>query len=379
MSTTLNVMSRAYVFASILAICGCGAKTGLLVPDSGPDGGMDAGIDAGVDAAVCMPEPVALQRRGAQLMFVVDRSNSMARTLDDEVPGPGEDDRWQVLRDALASTLGRADPLLEVGAEFYPSTSAEGARTPQEACMIDTGIDLVPVRNNTPNLLSVFDSTNPAGGTPTALALDEVAEFFERRPAPGIPRFVVLATDGGPNCNPDTGIPPSVCICTGRDACGDPEFGPFNCLDEVRTLDAMERVAVDVGVPVYVIGIDDPTRPDLADYLDQLADAGGRPRSTDPDERQFYSVRREEDLRGALDEITGSIAQCVFTLEPVPGEAESLVVRVDDLRIARDGTRMEGWDFTAPDRSELTLFGGACARVTEGGGEVTAEIACEEE
>ena len=369
-------MNRSIVFACVLAL-GCGAKTGLLIPDSGPDGGMDAGIDSGVDAAVCMPEPVALERRGAQLMFVIDRSNSMADTIDGRDPVPPELDRWQELRAALGATLTTADPLLEVGAEFFPTSTAAGATTPEEACLTDTGIDLVPARGNTPNLLSIFDTTSPAGGTPTALALDEASNFFERRPAPGVPRFVVLATDGGPNCNPNTGIPFDRCVCTGgRMACSEATFGPFNCLDGERTLEAMDRLANDVGVPVYVIGIDDPTRPDLGDYLGQLAVAGGRPRMEAP---FFYSVRREADLRSALDEITGSIAQCVFTLEPIPGEAETLLVRVDDLRIARDGTRAEGWDFTAPDRSELTLFGTACARVTEGGGEVTAEIACEEE
>ena len=46
--------------------------------------------------------------------------------------------------------------------------------------------------------------------------------------------------------------------------------------------------------------------------------------------------------------------------------------------LRRDGTRTEGWDFTASDRSEITLFGGACARATDTGGDVVATILCDE-
>ncbi len=364
---------RSLLFASLLLV-GCGAKTGLLVPDSGPDGGMDAGVN---DAGMCMDQPVALTRRGAQIMFVVDRSNSMDDTIDGrDAEMVGEPSRWQELAAALALAFAGADPLLEVGAKFYPNAD-ETMMGPEAACMVDEGIDLEPARDNVMRLLAFFASTDPLGGTPTAEAIREVRDFFARRPAPGVPRFVVLATDGGPNCNPDTGVPPDRCVCTGgpNDCASSPEFGPYNCLDDLRTVQVVEEMAA-LGVPVYVIGIDDPTRPDLGDVLDRMAVAGGRPRMA-PGERQFYSVRERDDLRSALDTITGSIAQCVFTVEPAVAGGVTLEVRVDDRLIPRDGSRLEGWDFTTADRSEITLFGGACRRVTEAGGEVTATIDCE--
>ena len=375
---------RAAWIAAALAFAGCGAKTGLLIPDSGPDAGMDAAMDAGVDTGVCMPEELVLERRGAQVIFAVDRSNSMDDTIDGERRDPAGDprpSRWDILGTTLGTVLTDADPLLDIGAKFFPGVVREGPDvTPEEACSVDPGIDLPPARGNVPALLATFARTGPGGGTPTAPALEEVRAFFERRPAFGVPRFVVLATDGGPNCNPDTGVPPDRCVCTGPPTtCTDnPTFGPYNCLDEPSTLPVIEGIFSTFDAPVYVIGMDDPTRPDLADVLDRMAVAGGRPRDV-PGERRFYSVRRTEDLRGALTTITESIARCVFNVAPIPRPAATVEVRIDGVLVARDGTRSEGWDFSNPDRSELTLFGGACGRVTATDGTVTAEILCEAE
>jgi predicted small lipoprotein YifL len=373
------------LFAIALALASCGAKTGLLIPDASqlPDGGMDAGRDAGPDASdaqICRPDPVALERRGAQILFVVDRSNSMRASIEGEENAPVGRRRWDVLALALEAVLRDADPLLEIGAKFYPRWSETPATTPEEACSTARGIDLAPARRNVVPLLTLFRDTGPFGGTPTAVGLGEVRDYFRRTPAPDVPRFVVLATDGGPNCNPDTGVPANVCVCTGIPSfcTGDPEFGPYNCLDEARTLAATRSLFEELGVPVYVIGIDDPTRPDLADVLDRIAIAGGRPRGV-PGERQFYSVRRTDDLRGALGTITDSISRCVFTVEPAPSEDDVVEVRLEGSTVPRDPSRTEGWDFTRPDRSELSLFGDACDRVQAGDDDVVAEITCPEE
>src|SRR5690606_33323307 len=136
----------------------------------------------------------------------------------------------------------------------------------------------------------------------------------------------------------------------------DPFFGPYNCLDDVRTLEIIRAVFADLDIPVYVIGMDDPTRPPLADVLAQAAITAGRPRE-EPGERRFYSVRRPDDLRGALPTITDSISRCVFTISPVPAATDEVELRVGDVFIPRDPTRAEGWDFTTSSRSEITLFG----------------------
>ncbi len=361
----------AFAGALVALLASCGAKTGLLVPDAGalPDGGPDAGM--------CRPIPVALERRGAQIFFAIDRSNSMQKTIDGGEPTPFDPSRWDVMGRTLSAVLTGADPTLEIGAKFYPRVFADRPGSPMEACSVSMGIDLAPARGNAGALLSIFTRTQPEGGTPTALALDEVRSFIEGHPDPGVPRFVILATDGGPNCNPDTGIPFTECLCTGvpTDCTTDPTFGPYNCIDEDRTLRVVRELFTTDGAPVYVIGIDDPTRPDLADVLDRMAVAGGRPRDV-AGERQFYSVRRPDDLRGALTTITDSISRCVFTVMPTPGPGADLDVRLDGALVPRDAGHVEGWDFTGGTRAEVTFFGSACEQITAVGGAVTAEVLC---
>ena len=60
----------------------------------------------------------------------------------------------------------------------------------------------------------------------------------------------------------------------------------------------------------------------------------------------------------------------------MPGASDPIELRVGGLFVPRDPTRSEGWDFTSSTRSEITLFGGTCERVTRTGAEVIAEIAC---
>lgn len=375
----MEIRDRLSVLALVVALplAACGAKTGLLIPDASLDSGMDAGTDAGTDSGMCIPEPFALERRGAQIMFVIDRSNSMEDTLDGREPEPGELRRWDLVAQILDDVLNDADRLLEIGAKFYPRWSPVDPTTPEEACTVAGDVDLEPRRGNADALLAMFESTSPQGGTPTAEGLEAVRDYFVRRPASAVPRYVILATDGGPNCNPDTGVHHTMCLCTGDpDMCAiDPTFGPYNCIDDTNTYAVIRALFEDIGIPVYVIGIDDPTRPDLADVLDDMATLGGRPRE-EPGERRFYSVREPGDLRGALTSITDSISRCVFAVTPPPPDTDQLVVRVGEVLVPRDRTRSEGWDFTSPDRRELTLFGGACERVAGTGDEVIAEIPC---
>lgn len=379
-SATRTVM----VGLTLGTLLGCGAKTGLLIPDASlmVDAGVDAGPDAGPDADMCLPRPVVLQRRGAQVMLVTDRSNSM----NDPIEGSGGvgPSRWDVLAEVLGEVLAESDPLIELGAKFYPSTVGDPT-TPMEACSVDPGVDLLPARGNADRLLRFFSDTGPNGGTPTAGGLQAVQEFFESRPAPFVPRFVILATDGGPNCNPFPDVPPGMCVCTGAPQQCDPrlppdgagEYAAYNCLDESNTLSVIRSLFGDLEIPVYVIGIDDRTRPDLGDVLDRMAIEGGRPRE-DGAGRRFYSVAEADDLRDALTAITNSISRCAFTLTPAPTADATVDVRIGDLVVPRDPTRAEGWDFTNPSRSEMTIFGGACERVSAGDEEVTAEILCPE-
>ncbi len=352
-------------FGSLLAcIAGCGAKTGLLIPDA--EVSMDAATprDAGMDAR-CPDVPVAFTRSEVETVLVIDRSGSMGFTWDGLPGGSGLPTRWEIVRDTLASVLPPYDRRIAIGAKLFPD---------DPSCGVDPGIDVRPRVGAVPGVLALFDRYVPEGGTPTAEALRLTLEALG--PSSDSPRLIVVATDGAPNCNEDTGVPPDVCVCTGpRRQCLEPApYGPQNCLDSTRTLDVVRSAFEEQGVPVVVIGIDDPSRPDLSDFLDEMAIAGGWPRP-EGSSRRFYDAREPEDLATAFGEIADLISRCVLTATVPPPEGSVVDVQMDGRSIPRDPAHVEGWDWTDPAHGVLALFGSSCDALTEGGS-VTANIVC---
>jgi hypothetical protein len=358
---------------ALVALCGlaaaaCGAKTGLKIPDSGPDG------------AMCTPGTFDLERRGAEVLFVLDRSGSMELGLDGSEPGPGVVSRWSVLVDALETTLPR-DDLMQVGAKLFPQAIGPTEEvTHDNGCMVLPVIELEPATRNVPRLITQLREVTPRGGTPTFETLQQARDYLVLRPLPpGVARFMILATDGGPNCNPDTGVDPTVCVCTTeRDDCGLSPAGPFNCLDDSRTLSLMDEIHRASDIPIYVIGIDNLRRLELTDVLERMAIAGGRPREVAPGEPSYYSVREPADLAEALETISGLIAECVFQVDSRPPTDRGIQITVGGAVVPQDRTHTSGWDWTDRDRGELSLFGDACDRATAGF-PVGATVSCETE
>lgn len=133
----------------------------------------------------------------------------------------------------------------------------------------------------------------------------------------------------------------------------------------------LDETARALGIPVFVVGLDDASRPDLSDYLERMAVAGGRPR-TAPGERAFYSVRSDEELRGVFDRIAGEIRGCIRISPWVPTDESRFSVTVDGDTVARD--ELNGWTWAHRDRGEIELHGSACERANAPGASVLAIV-----
>lgn len=357
----------------LVVLSACGAKTGLEIPtyDSSIDAELpDAGLDAGYDSAVPFDSPcpafgLRFSQTVADVIFLLDRSGSMSTTWEGLPFGAGLPSRWMIVRDTLADTIPRFDRQLRFGANLFP-TGLE--------CGVSPGI-AVPARlGGASAVLGLFDTEFPEGGTPTADGLRATLDALG--PRPERPQVIVLTTDGAPNCNPDTGVPPDVCVCTGsRRACLDPDRGAEACLDDVRTVDVIRESFDERGVPVLVVGIDNPRRPDLGDALDRMAEAGGWPRVGAA--RRFYSALDPDDLRVAFADITERIANCVLVADRPPPPGAETTITVDGIGIPQDPTHTEGWDWSDEDSGVLVLYGGSCDRLRMGEADVRGlAIAC---
>lgn len=389
---------RVFAFAACLSSAlGCGSRTGLRVADAhGDDVAADESADAfdagrdvfdafdatdATDATdthdvidddspvmdSCVVTTVALTQRSVEAMFVIDRSGSMNFDLEGRMGGVPV--RWDVLRSGLAQSLPAYQSIVDMGAYFYPA-QFDGSFT--RPCRLATSIDVVPARNNVAAILDQFDHTSPYGATPTVDALERAGQFVLSRMTRSHRGAIVLATDGGPNCN--AALNPATCQCTGTNETGMPTcngMGYF-CLDDMRAVDTVTRFA-SLGIPTYVIGIDDPMHPEYTDTLNRVAVAGGHPAVG---ATQFFSIRNVAGLVDAFNVIQQSIARCSFVLPAASRDPDLFAVQIAGVFETRDTTHTDGWDWTSGDFDEIALYGGACERAVRGTSQPGGVVRC---
>ncbi len=358
--------SFAVIVALATAILSCGAKTGLLV-DSGSDH-LDAVLDR-PDALApdsCVPRVIVASPSSVELILLADRSTSMERDL---LGGAATPRRWDVLRDALATTLPRYQDRIAMGLQFFPGIGLVGV------CAVSDTPDLLPAVSQALPILLRFSRTEPNGRTPTWLGVRSVGRYLLGRAAPRRFRAILLATDGAPNCN--GALDGARCTCTALGGVGQQqcEDDPSLCLDDGRTVAEVARLAQQ-GIPTYVVGIDGDNQPELITVLSQLAVAGGRPNLATA-VRPYYSVRRPEDLPSAFDQIQRQVSRCVFGVAPPVEGTATADVTLDTQPIARDPSRQTGWDWTDDERTTLTLFGAACERASATQASVQVTVSCD--
>ena len=308
---------------SLIATTACGAKTGLLVPDIGPDvsDAMDVAdspdiIDVPPIFESCVPGLFDFRRQTADVLFVIDRSGSMAWNLAGQTVPPS---RWSLLQNALNATLPSVQSTVSMGAVFFPQVPSDASDVTQQ-CQTLLSPDVALGLNHANDILQMFNTTMPVGGTPTFDALGVAQQVLESTAGRGDARFIVLATDGAPNCN--GGLDQNTCVCTSWDMMGNPNCptstdGSYLCLDDTRTVAEITPIAAS-GIPVYIIGIADSTDPQFVGVLNQMAVAGGRPNPAGPE--QYYSVRNPGDLVAAFTTIQNAIARCVFVTPSRPDD-----------------------------------------------------------
>lgn len=360
-----KAVSAFLLGSGVLLVASCGSRTGLFGEDSAslPDGSRSETStidrDASGDGPVkCTPGRFAFDLAIAQLMFVIDRSGSMSFALDGTQPNsrgnlpPGVLSRWKVLHNGLTSAITPFDKTIAMGAKFYPEVQSEDPDV-DTSCATDVGVGIAPAPGNASAILTVFETTEPLGGTPTSEAIRIAAQYLSG--ARGVARTIIVATDGEPNCNAD--LDQFSCICTaklpnGTEVCKQAEDGS-QCLDDRRTVGIVKGIFDNQKIPVYVIGIGGSA----STVLDSLAVAGGRPKPATP---RYYSVQTAAEMNEALASISGSVAKCTYLTPSAPTDPAAISVEIDGLPIPRDPTRTNGWDWVDQAYGSLAFFGTAC-------------------
>lgn len=291
------------------------------------------------------------------IYFVLDRSGSMI-----------ELDQWTKVRVTVGRIMRALGPRAQFGATMFP------ARSTTDACL--PGEEILPVSPGDPpssgadgpttSALLTATRVRPGGGTPTAATLALVKERLGAVPGD---RFVILATDGAPNCNPDASCGYDQCQPNIEAMAGCPPEGPRNCCeppsgvrescnDAAPTLDAIRALA-SADVPVFVLGL--PGVDLYASLLDEMAVAGGTALDAHP---RYFAVdsASEAVLLAALKKIAAQIVgTCVFELASEPADPGLVNVYLDDVVLPFEPE--DGWTI---DGRTVTLVGAACERVKSG-------------
>jgi hypothetical protein len=376
MVTGMNTVRFFQVACLLLVLAGCGGdddENGNAAGDgSDPFGNANPDVpivttpDGGGLLDMCGAEPFVATETKVNLLLVIDKSASMLDT-----PQGFDADKWISMKRSLGTALASVQGSLSLGLLLYPS---EGCDVPA-----DVAVDIAEGAQALPDVDAALDDAAPAGGTPTAKALQRALAYFQSGGGANLPgdKYVLLATDGGPNCNPDLGCEATECtsnidgICPpGIANCCDPAVGGSGdaCLDDTGTASAIEAL-YDAQVPTFVVGI--PGTEQYAGTLDSLANAGGRPNPDAPP--RYYAVTAQGDEPGGLTDVLSNIAaslirSCRLQLGETPPSLDKLNVRVDGKLVPQ--TADDGWAIdVGTDPPTIELLGETCDRVEQRGAE----------
>lgn len=232
--------------------------------------------------------------------------------------------RWNAVKDGMKATLANSQ-YVNWGLKFFMTpNAAECAVTPDPE---------VPIGADTAaKIQQQIEAADQSLSTPTTAAINAAVAYL-KTVDDGNKKFILLATDGEPNCG--------VSSRTGR--------GDINTVDVTGATTAM-TAAKAAGFTAYVIGIG----PSLAN-LTQLAQAGSG--------RDFFPATSPEQLAEALSSVSSIVGSCSFQASEAPPDPNNVAVYVNKQQVSRsdDG----GWKYGASEK-EIILTGKYCDDIQSG-------------
>jgi Mg-chelatase subunit ChlD len=287
--------------------------------------------------ANCGSTQSKLEKKPADLLLVLDRSSSMGEAMDSakncSASSTTCSQRWATIIASLGKVLTSSSSDLNWGLKFFSSPTGGGGMPGLTGgnCNVTDGVEVPVGPGNSDKIQTQIAAAGNAGYTPTRAAIDAAVTYL-KTVNDGNNKFILLATDGEPNCPTGQG-----------------SFSATSDLD--ATLTAVQN-AVAAGYKVYVIGVGTETG-----NLTGLAQAGG----TD----KFYSALSPDDLTAALAAIVGTVtAGCTYELPSQPVAPGAVGVYVDKAQIPESDT--DGWSYAPGSSTTINIHGSICDDLTSG-------------
>lgn len=324
------------------------------------------------------------------VMLAVDRSGSMGGQIDAACTTNCAT-RMSDLKQAVATFATLADDRVRLGLTTFPKDPTATMTGAEASCQPATDVRVpLPVgsraddaqasqanRSTAMQVNAAVQSLQPAGGTPTGATLAFLSTLPELKAADFRNDFVLLLTDGLPNCNannPNDFVQSAAqCRCqTGGGDCSGVDVRRRGCLDAdatVAQVDLLNRA----GVKTIVVGFGaDTNQADAREVLERLARAGGVARSCTVDAecgpsdrcstgqcgRWSFQASNRAELEQVLTTVLTGLtpATCTRTLPDRPFSSGAVSLLVDGHAIARGP---QTWELTSNDRA-ITLAPAFC-------------------
>ncbi|HEX8435618.1 adventurous gliding motility lipoprotein CglB [Archangium sp.] len=372
-----------------------------------PDGGSN-----GPDAGMTVLARVEVLNHKPNVLLLVDTSGSMTAPINPSSASCKQADggvcgydspcdtsrcptRWSEVQGAMGTFLPQNATLARLGLGTYPDISKPvsgvacgassslrvalpGAGAEDDATLVAKTSEVNAALQSIPN----GGTGMPEGGTPTGPSLRYVGSLPELRTAERAD-FVLLLTDGAPNCNPNNPNPyPSAqCYCTLGDSvvCTISPYDKLGCMDQDTSVSAIQEMRSQ-GIRTFVVGFG----PEAMSYssptpraLHAMATAGGIVRQCQSDtdcgagdscdgfrgscQRQFYLASNGAELVSTLQRIREKLTKdsCLVRLE-TSGDSpweESLQVSLDGTVVAPGP---DSWSLTGEG---VRFTGTACEKI----------------
>ena len=366
---------------------------------SGSGGSSSGGMDSGTAAAAgdngvaecvelaglgkCGGTNLKAEFRTVNMLIVLDKSGSM-----DDQPDGFDQKKWAAMKTALATALGKVETQMNFGLVLYPY--AEPVQIPLDHCddvgnccdisTIEGAGVVVPVQPGTVSVDQInasLEQTGPGGGTPTAAALGAALDYFTTGEGASLTgdNYVLLATDGGPNCFDGPACTAMRCTtnldgqCDSGNCCDD-AAGNLRCLDDDNVTKKLQDLNA-AGIYTFVVGI--PGTEAYTTYLNGFAEAGGVP-AVGMDQ-SYYAVSADagvEGLTGVFESITTQLLRdCDIVLPEMPSKLDLVNVAIDCSVVPQnDDDSTSGWAFDqTPAPTSVIVHGPLCDTIQQKGAE----------
>lgn len=263
----------------------------------------------------CGEQSFMLNKKGpADLLILQDRSKSMTEKA-------GSSTRWEQIVPAIEGVVQKISSV-NWGLMLFAS---------DQECTVPSTPDVAPAPNTSAAIKMALDQTKPDSRTPTGAAVTSAAKYMSSV-SDGNPHYLLLATDGEPNC-------------------GDNEDSTVQAITD----------AAKAGMHTFVVGIG-------ADFddtsLNNMANAGLEP-NTKGGDKTYYEVTTTDDLIAVLNTVAGKLVSCSYPLTVVPMYPDLVTVQANGKELPRDKTHMDGWDL-GPNNASIIFYGAACEALQNG-------------